>query len=868
MTLGFLGLCLGSGMLWADAGQASLPSAVRMAVLLCAVALVVGCVTGRLASGAVWVVVAGPLIAGVIAFDAGSVRLESRLAEARRDRGRAEAAATAGIRRVEARVAARHARRFGDEVELDQMRAVDAGDPVPERALLRLPEATRAQPGRAQSRLWPGVRVRLALRITPLYSLRNPGAFDREHAESRRGFAARARLVDPDWVVVRPGTGVLHGPSLASESQARTAIRGRLAAGLVAAGDASGLVRALALGDRSGLSKALDEDFRRLGLSHLLAVSGLHVGMLAVLLGSLAVRGIGLLCPRCRDPFSWAIAIAVVGAGGYAWLVGGSVSVERAWCVLLIGGGLLLLRRAPRPVEILAAIALAMWIDEPASFFDLGAGLSFAACFGLVAAGIWGREHREHREHRDHRDHRERGERCKQRDTFGESISVAAGRVLGHVLRGLGSSLRVSCAAGFGTAVVLAHRGLPTAWVGPLVNAVAVPWTALLALPGALLAALGVAVKEAWTAVCCGGLAGDAARVAGSTIGLSGLGILVWPAEALARRVGWAASNLLLATPPELGMPLAVGLVSVLGLASLRFGWFATAALCWALLAVLGGEPRADHGPFAETPRVWFFDVGQGDAALIQGRERTILIDSGPGPADGSGGAALVDALHRLGIRSIDLFVVTHADLDHRGGALAVLDDLDVDELWLPESARGDPALEALAKQARERGGSVRWQTSATSPTSLGDLEVAVLWPPADARLRSRNAGSLVLRVEAGTRSFLFLADIDSGIEAELVTRRPERVRADYLKVSHHGSRAGTSNAFLEAVAPRHAIVSGPCLRTRGLPNSATLDRIRAAPGVRLWWTGRDGAIAVFPERSEAFDEVVAWGSVRDCPEG
>jgi competence protein ComEC len=778
-------------------------------------------------------------LAGAIAFDAGSIVLAERLRESERDRTRAIESGQQGLRMADARVVARRLRSWGDDIELAHVLAADGGTPLPARLLLRIADDQGTENGiesRADTRLWPGARVRLALRIQPIHGRRNPGAIDREREWARRGIAARARLVDPNWVVLRSDPSALTSRGARGPVRWRAEARRLIGERLGRSGDSSGLARALSLGDRAALASGIADDFRALGLSHLLAISGLHVGMVAGLLGWLTLWALVWVAPRLIDPFPWVLAIAALGAGGYAWLVGGSISVKRAWCCLLVVGLFALARRSPRPIELLAGIAIVLWVQEPSMVFDLGAQLSFAACLGLITAGVW------------------RGPFVDRPDAA--EVSVEASSVAQRLRSHLGLSVRASCAAGFGTAGVLASHGLSTAFWAPVANAIAVPWTAVVALPGSLGSALLASFFEL-------GFGSMLTRDLWMTRALT---VLLWPSGGLVDAVAWCAAHLPRSVLVASGSPFLVGVAALLGLVALRLGWIGSTVLCWILVALAGGVPRADQGRFATTPRVWFFDVGQGDAALVEGRRASILVDAGPGAPNGSGGQALVESLRALGRNEVDLFVVTHADLDHRGGAIRVLESLDVAELWLPAVGRGDGALDRLVQVARARGTGVSWRSAEAMPADRGDLRIETLWPPKGSNPRSRNAGSLVLRIRVGGRSVLFLADVDSSIEFALRREAPQRIRADYLKVSHHGSRGGTREAFLDFVAARHAFVSAPCSSRRGLPNSETLDRIRRS-GTRLWWTGRDGAVAVFPERFESKGEVVAWADPRACPD-
>jgi competence protein ComEC len=261
---------------------------------------------------------------------------------------------------------------------------------------------------------------------------------------------------------------------------------------------------------------------------------------------------------------------------------------------------------------------------------------------------------------------------------------------------------------------------------------------------------------------------------------------------------------------------------------------------------------------------VVFFEVGQGDASLVQGREAVLLIDTGSGPPDGSGGTALVRGLRAMGVDSIDVLAVTHADLDHRAGADRVMAAFAVDELWLPISGTHDAPLLALSKAASERGTRVRWLAAGAAGTDRGDLEIEVLWPPpaSSSGALSRNESSLVLRVVVDETVFLFTADIGAAVEKEL-TALPKQLTAAVLKVAHHGSRRSSSAAFLEAVSATVVVVSAPCDPVRGLPSSQALERLRQS-GASLWWTGRDGAV-IASRDAAGRTSVRSWGRARHC---
>jgi competence protein ComEC len=281
---------------------------------------------------------------------------------------------------------------------------------------------------------------------------------------------------------------------------------------------------------------------------------------------------------------------------------------------------------------------------------------------------------------------------------------------------------------------------------------------------------------------------------------------------------------------------------------------------------------------------VIFFDVGQGDAALIQGRRAVVLVDTGPGRPGGVGGASLVRGLRAAGVKRIDLMVLTHGDLDHRGGLVRVFETFEVGQLWLPDAtayardeghnqARAhieahDEALSQAAAMARRHGTDVVWQAAGRSGRTrrrlADEVDLEVLWPVkgGPAVGSSRNENSLVLRVVLDERAFLFVADIGSDVERQLI-RRPGILAADVLKVAHHGSRGSSSAEFLRRVSAEVAVLSAPCDPTRGLPNGQAIERIQES-GARLAWTGRDGALIV-TGRPGASVSIMGWGRPRKC---
>jgi competence protein ComEC len=673
-------------------------------------------------------------------------------------------------------------------IDLADVVAVDRSDPpVPERIRLYGEPTPEGLP--AIERRLPGARIRARVRLREPRELRNPGSRPRLRDLERAGIGAQGRLVHPALHVRMPDR---EGPRPLARLHAR---RAAWSERMALAGGGSGLLRALALGDRQGLSPAQRDAFARLGIAHILAVSGLHLALVASLFFSATRWTVGRsasLAAR-RDTRVFSLAAGVASAVIYAVLSGWGVPVRRA-LVLLVGLALAVASGRPRAVlPPLAAAAIAVLAFEPQALFLAGAQLSFAASLALAVAG---------------------------RRSVAAPVSEA-----GAATRRVSAALRVSASAVTVTAPLVAiHLGrvAPFALVA---NLVAIPWTACVLLPAAGLALVGAALPPGPTSDAILGWAGVPAHATGIAV------------ASLASR---------LPAPAVAGRPGCLGWIVVGVLVAWSFAAARTRTRVLLALAVTAVVALAPPPVFAPArPRLVFLEVGQGDATLAQGRGAAVLIDGGtaiPGGID-LGARAVVPALAALGVRRLDLVIVTHADLDHRGGIPAVLRALPVGEIWVPHGTRASEALAGVLGAARERGTPVRERGAGSPAVAFGSLRVVPLWPPPVAAPTAPNDRSLVVRIDVAGRRALLPGDLETSAEAALLASGAD-LRADVLKLAHHGSRTSSSGAFLDAVGACVAVASAPCGGRFGMPHTRVLARARER-GLSIWWTGRDGAVMV-----------------------
>lgn len=268
-------------------------------------------------------------------------------------------------------------------------------------------------------------------------------------------------------------------------------------------------------------------------------------------------------------------------------------------------------------------------------------------------------------------------------------------------------------------------------------------------------------------------------------------------------------------------------------------------AACFAIAGIVEQERAARSSDAV----ISFFDVGQGDAALIRGRDgRDVLIDGGPDDLVLEG---LAEAMPWWD-RRLETVVVTHLDSDHYVGLFAVLRRYEVGEIWWSGVAPTTETARRFAATVEARGIPQRF-AKAGDALEIGGAELRVLWPREDARGRivkptSSNAKgggindeSLVATFACGSSRALFTGDISAHVESALLDD-PGALRADVLKVPHHGSAHSSSEAFLDAVAPDEAVVSAGAGNRYGHPAPRVLAALLER-GIRVRRTDREGAI-------------------------
>jgi len=238
-----------------------------------------------------------------------------------------------------------------------------------------------------------------------------------------------------------------------------------------------------------------------------------------------------------------------------------------------------------------------------------------------------------------------------------------------------------------------------------------------------------------------------------------------------------------------------------------------------------------------ETLSVHFIDVGQGDSILIKSDNVVILIDGGPRSA----GEKIVSYLKKAGISGIDLIIATHPHEDHIGGLIRVMEEFPVKEVMDPAVVHTTKTFENYLKTI-DRKNIKFTEARAGTQRTYKNVKLEILHPASPSSSHLNNA-SVVAKLAFGSVSFLFTGDAEKEAEQEMLSRK-ESLKADILKVSHHGSRTSTTEEFLRAVSPKTAVIMCGAGNRYGHPHKETPEKLEKA-GVKVYRTDLHGDIII-----------------------
>ena len=558
-----------------------------------------------------------------------------------------------------------------------------------------------------------------------------------------------------------------------------------------------GLLMGLLAGDRSGISENLQSDFRRTGLVHVLSISGFHVVMLAGML-TLFLRTL-----RLPHKVSQILSIALLCI--YAPITGGSAAVWRAvlmFCVIECSG---LFQKISSSINALGVALILILIFDTQQVFNAGFQLSAAATFGIL---------------------------------IGQRIKLPS--LQGKIGKGLNSfiiepSFITLCATLSTLPLLIFHfqSFSPISWLG---NLVVVPLVGL-GMQAGVLSLVGV-----HPFVCQ--IFADSA-----TILLRSASVIT---SFLAENP-YASSTI---GPWPLPCLFAVSiLVAMLPFLKNANPWGKRIAIfCLLVCSIffIGAEIKKNFSPSWSAV---FLDVGQGDGILLRSPAgRFYLVDTGPPLKKRSlAKDKIIPYFRSQGISKIDAMIISHPHADHYGNAADVLKEFPVQELWTTECAQSvrDPGWQAVLNMARAKGLEIKNLRTGLNLReemllSKTDWNITVLYPDSLLCDKNQNNNSIVLNIHGLGQTLFLTGDLEKQGEralAEAYSNTP-LIKADILKLGHHGSKTSSTRDFLERVSPSSAIISVARKNHYRHPSKEVLERLDSL-GIRRYGTHEKGSIEV-----------------------
>jgi competence protein ComEC len=730
-------------------------------------------------------------------------------------------------------------------------------------------QVTVSGPGPEFSR---GDRVLFRSRLRRPRNFNNPGGFNYQRYMAFKGLWRTANTKGSRLQVVQR-------QSSNDAAQLLNNVRRNLAALIDRAGKgpSAAVLKALIIGDRSALSSEVRDGFNRAGVGHVLAISGLHIGIVATVAFFFFHRILLLVRPMLWRAWTrkGAAILSLVPVCIYGLISGMSPSTQRA--VIMVGAFLMtfLFEREPDTLNTLGLAAFIILIWFPPALFSISFQLSFVAVLSILY-----------------------GLSCIRQASPVDSQKARTGFGI-QLLRKMVLFFLASALAICGTLPLVMFYFNQVSFIGLLANFVVVPLVGFVVIPCGLLALFLYSVSSLLAYGCiqiCLFVLGYVLLAVDYFAGLPFAAIkTITPSlfEMVCYYVlGWvvlngvnmrsgsrsaagqipaddyhlpdARTNRVPGLNWYLKLPGKFGLNRILSRAAAIFRLltagpavkrYAIIGLVVALALLVDAGYWVARRHLNSDLRVTYIDVGQGSSALLElPGGHTALIDGG-GFSDNNtfdmGARVIAPFLWRKKIQTVDTLVLSHPNSDHLNGLIFVARHFNVKTIWTNNETRSTSGYRQLQDIIAQKMIDLPDFQHMPRQQLINGVEFCFLYPPADflarkasQKWRNTNNNSMVVKVSFGDSSFLFAGDIMADAEKELVGLAGADLSSDVLLVPHHGSQSSSSQPFLSKVQPDVAVISAGWKNRFRFPHATVLDAYDRI-GCRIYRTDRNGAIQI-----------------------
>ncbi|MBW2603078.1 MAG: DNA internalization-related competence protein ComEC/Rec2 [Deltaproteobacteria bacterium] len=700
------------------------------------------------------------------------------------------------------------------------------GKPFPVKGRIRLTVSGDAPD------LASGDRIVFLGRIRSIRNFGNPGGFDYQRYMAFKKVWGSAYVQAHKLTLIEKNAGKRLGAVISGA-------RHRISKLIDQIGDKEqqGVLKALIVGDRNAISPELRTSFNRVGAGHLLAISGLHIGIIAT--ASFLLFKWMLSHIRFFLLNAWtkkgAVVLSIVPVLVYGLLSGMSPSTQRAVIMVMVFLTAFLFEREHDLVNTLAIAAMMILIVRPPSVFSISFQFSFAAVLAIIYGFSRLPPLRP----------------AGQNRTGKQKWSKAAIKLYYFFM--------TSFFAILGTLPLVMHYFNQVSLVGLPANVIFVPLIGFVVVPLGIMAVFIYPLTAAGALVCL----------------RAGSAVLEYVIKIINLISGWTFAAVKTITPNYLEICCFYILFWVL--LNLKKGQIrAPAALSKdrsrqgktsiqkpvvivGLLMIL--MLSADVGYWLyqrcwrDDLRVTMIDVGHGNASLLELPYGYNMLIDGGGFSDNRvfdvGASIVAPFLWQKKIRTIDTIVLSHPNSDHLNGLIYIAENFHVENVWTNHETAGTFGYRMFIKTIKKNNIQMPAYNEIKGVHDINGVRIDVLYPPVDfidkkgmETWRNLDNNSLVLKASFGATSFLFPGDIKARGEYELVSTAEDKLKSTVLLAPHHGSKTSSTETFLEKVTPEVVVISSRWKSRFGFPHPLVLNRYKAK-GCRVLETAHNGAVSM-----------------------